>query len=475
MRRTILAVTCLAVTCLAVTRLLAGCGTSTVAADTDVDAGETGSCLVGAVGCACTPGGSCDPGFDCVGGICTDPECPVGAVSCACTPGGSCDPGLVCTATSTCIDPSCSVGAEGCTCTPGGSCDPGLECMNAFCVDPDGTTDPTNGPDSTEPTTDDETSQTNASASESSSGGESSTTGEPVDLDGWAKRRPVFVDNAFDEELSDIEVFAVLDWDADFAPDLADLRFTNAAGTELLPYWIESFVAPTSASVWVRVPQVPARESVTIQLWYDNPNAVDASDPYATFHGFHDFAGNDLDPDAWIGTGTYQVANGVLTVQTGSVYSTEPLVSMPGFALEASMLWETQGDSVTGIRLASSQMSGVPLIGVHRTGLGMYGSGRDFMDEPLIPTQLLDISAVLNQWRYVGIGMSDDITRFMTNHVNDDDFMVTIPSDYYAILGYGTGSGAGEQNCDNTRYDHVLVRRFARFPPTTFAGAEEDV
>lgn len=34
------------------------------------DSGSAGSCSVGALDCACTPGGGCDPGLDCVGEVC---------------------------------------------------------------------------------------------------------------------------------------------------------------------------------------------------------------------------------------------------------------------------------------------------------------------------------------------------------------------------------------------------------------------
>lgn len=34
------------------------------------DAGQDGSCSVGSLDCACTPGGGCDPGLDCVGDTC---------------------------------------------------------------------------------------------------------------------------------------------------------------------------------------------------------------------------------------------------------------------------------------------------------------------------------------------------------------------------------------------------------------------
>lgn len=56
-------------------------------------------CPLGSLGCACTVGGSCDPGLECRGDACmepVEPECLLGVLGCPCTGGGACDPGLVC-------------------------------------------------------------------------------------------------------------------------------------------------------------------------------------------------------------------------------------------------------------------------------------------------------------------------------------------------------------------------------------------
>src|SRR5260221_12282884 len=43
-----------------------------------------------------------------------------------------------CASKATPVLAQCSVGSEGCACTPGGACDPGLSCLSKFCVDPNG-------------------------------------------------------------------------------------------------------------------------------------------------------------------------------------------------------------------------------------------------------------------------------------------------------------------------------------------------
>lgn len=113
--------------------------------DDSVQGGTSGSCEVGHEGCACTSGGSCNPGFECNQNqnICFLDTCPVGTETCDCTPKGGCDPDLQC-ASDICVDASCLPGTPGCPCTQGGGCDPDLVCLSDTCVDDselDGTAD----------------------------------------------------------------------------------------------------------------------------------------------------------------------------------------------------------------------------------------------------------------------------------------------------------------------------------------------
>jgi cysteine-rich repeat protein len=94
------------------------------------------------------------------------------------------------TSTGNTTEAECPLGAVGCECTAGGGCDPGLECVVGVCVpDDDTSTDPTIVPDTSATTLDTSETASSSSASASStdvssssdgsSGDESSTTGEP--------------------------------------------------------------------------------------------------------------------------------------------------------------------------------------------------------------------------------------------------------------------------------------------------------
>lgn len=74
--------------------------------------------------------------------------------------------------------------------------------------------------------------------------------------------------------------------------DFGDIRFTDSDGITLLDYWIESYISGTSATVWVKIPSIPASpDFTTIYLYYDNPTATTSSNIRSTFIVGDDFNG----------------------------------------------------------------------------------------------------------------------------------------------------------------------------------------
>ena len=69
---------------LATAALVAGCETDSVGP-------SQGTCSVGALGCACTAGGGCDPGLECISGTCLTPGSTPGAGGAGSTGTGSGD------------------------------------------------------------------------------------------------------------------------------------------------------------------------------------------------------------------------------------------------------------------------------------------------------------------------------------------------------------------------------------------------
>jgi hypothetical protein len=104
----------------------------------------------------------------------------------------------------------------------------------------------------------------------------------------WNCRRPVNITNA-GGALSNYQVRVSLSYDPAMRGDFGDIRFTDSSGVNLLSYWMQSYVASTSAIFWVKVPSVPSGAS-TIYVYYGNPAVGSASDGWNTFDFFDDFS-----------------------------------------------------------------------------------------------------------------------------------------------------------------------------------------
>lgn len=105
----------------------------------------------------------------------------------------------------------------------------------------------------------------------------------------WTKRKQITVINSNPDSLAGYQVKIDVNYDSDMKPDFSDLRFINEDGATSLPYWIESYVPSTSATIWVRVPYVAGTGSSTVFMYYGNPAATSLSNGRATFELFDDF------------------------------------------------------------------------------------------------------------------------------------------------------------------------------------------
>jgi hypothetical protein len=111
----------------------------------------------------------------------------------------------------------------------------------------------------------------------------------------WSRRVPITVNNA-GSELTDYQVKVDITYDTEMQPDFDDIRFTNDDGTALLPYWIQGYIASTSATFWAKVPSIPSGTKI-IYMYYGNPAASSTSDGWNTFEFFDDFSAG---LDQWI-------------------------------------------------------------------------------------------------------------------------------------------------------------------------------
>jgi len=105
-----------------------------------------------------------------------------------------------------------------------------------------------------------------------------------VELNNWLYFREIQIDATnINMNLTDWLVAIKLDSNNfDFSktqPSGADIRFTDSDGTTLLDYWIEYYdTSEQEATIWVKVPLVPANQTKSIYIWYGNPSATNQSD-----------------------------------------------------------------------------------------------------------------------------------------------------------------------------------------------------
>lgn len=145
-------------------------------------------------------------------------------------------------------------------------------------------------------------------------------------LAGWRYYRKIIVTNSSSTALTNYQIKVSLDnTNFDFSKaksDGSDIRFTDDDGTTLLKYWIEAYDSSgETATVWVKVPSIPASSTKTIYLYYGNASATSESNGDDVFEFFDDFEGTALDTNKWTeinSGGSYSIENSILTVTGGS-------------------------------------------------------------------------------------------------------------------------------------------------------------
>ncbi|MBU1018626.1 MAG: DUF2341 domain-containing protein [Patescibacteria group bacterium] len=144
-----------------------------------------------------------------------------------------------------------------------------------------------------------------------------------IPVDGNTKRKAVTITNS-GAELTDYQVGLTVAYDSDMQADFDDLRFTTSDGSTEIDYWVESYTASTTASVWVEIPTVAASADTTLYMYYGNSSAATESDIDNTFLFADDFDDGTVDSSKWTTTGTFTEADGTLKLGTADgVWSTD--------------------------------------------------------------------------------------------------------------------------------------------------------
>ncbi|MGB9928775.1 MAG: DUF2341 domain-containing protein [Methanosarcina sp.] len=146
--------------------------------------------------------------------------------------------------------------------------------------------------------------------------------------DPWNYVQDIVIKENSGKNLIDYPVCIVLDSsNFDFSKiknDGSDIRFFS--GKKNLDYWIENWdFKNKEASIWVKIPSIPADEEIKISMKYGNPDARDESNGKDTFDFFDDFDGTRLNEINWsikkAGGGEVEVEDGICKILAPQVHA----------------------------------------------------------------------------------------------------------------------------------------------------------
>ena len=118
--------------------------------------------------------------------------------------------------------------------------------------------------------------------------------------DCWSYRKKITIQNNVAQDLTDYQINITVHYgsgtDSNYdiylnshsQTDFDDIRFALPDET-LLSYWRKEYVDSDYAVFWVKIPNIPASETVDIYIYYGNPDAAYAGDGGEVFLFFDDF------------------------------------------------------------------------------------------------------------------------------------------------------------------------------------------
>ena len=299
-------------------------------------------------------------------------------------------------------------------------------------------------------------------------------------LSGWLYRRKITITNNANTDATDYQVRIDLNGDnfnfGRASSDGSDIRFTKDDGTTPLNYWIESWdSANKKATVWVKVPNIPANGSIDIYVYYGNSSATSESDAEAVFDFFDDFEGDSIDTNKWVvtkaGTTSISVSNSILDVYTASgnsnnVYLGTKKTFSPPLIIEAKH--QLKSSYTTRFSLSSSQTSEqAPTIRLELLYYSGYNSKiHSNNDSSEVSNTLANITG--NIWHIVGI-KTDGNTHigFWDSHTAS----VTQSNSFQGYVLFRQVS-AWNQSMESLT-DWIRVRKYLDPEPSYTIGDEE--
>jgi len=309
-------------------------------------------------------------------------------------------------------------------------------------------------------------------------------------LDGWNYRQQFTVNGSADGALTNYQIKLTVHkgsfWfslgsdvftNNNCKDDFSDLRFTALDGTTPLDYWIESYTAGDSATVWVEVPSIPASPgSTSLYIYYGNPSATSASNGANTFIFFDDFQDGDYtnNPTWAVNTGSFSAANGYLE-HTSSFIGPDissGAISIPAgtpIMMEYDSMWTSTFCIMNWAGLKDSM--GNTMLGAHGVhcdysglhGLGLYYNNTSTAQDYVYQ----DIAS--GTWHHFSISFDGASYSLDYDH-GINGFTIDAPAYANNIVDISLG---GWQHQSGSRFDNFRIRKYASSEPSLGGWSSE--
>ena len=307
-------------------------------------------------------------------------------------------------------------------------------------------------------------------------------------LSGWQYCANINIDNTGNSEnLTDYQVKIVLDSsNFDFSkanPDGSDIRFLDSDNNTPLSYWIEEWdSANEKATIWVKVPSIPASSNYIIYMYFGNAGATSESNGDNTFIFFDGFEGGTTKwtCDTGNSPSTDYAKTGSYSMKLEDVGDAEQDCSrsytFPSSGVVVKRKWVYYTDDFQGHLFAFKDTSG-GLIGPHvtvgHTG-GTYPANAGYLTYYAGGWHTTTYKFPLNQWVLAEIFIDLDNSNFDvyvdgTLQIDNGAFINPIANSDKESFS----TDANEGTIPTAYVDNTIDRKYTSSEPTTSVGAEQ--
>jgi len=259
----------------------------------------------------------------------------------------------------------------------------------------------------------------------------------------------------------------------------ADIRF-NTMGNVYIDYWIESFTASTTATVWLELPDaITDPGSDSIWMYYGNAAVSDGGSGNNTFLFFDDFNR----ADGAIGNNWAQ-DNGYVTISSNRMLIADSGVDGRGshaatgavnnVVLQGDMMLITATEKYMGafVRapLGGTYMSGTGWITINNANVHLYDNGGSLGSV----AKVLTLDTWYNMELRIAADNAMELRLWLKTEARPDAALITKAAFSPAATGTRLGlTGAGNLNVNHAYVNHIFYRAFVPIEPTATLGTAQ--